>query len=237
MNQMTNIDNFTDVLNQPQAQEGSELLNRIMERDANGYPVNEDAWSEFYNKYNKIVLSMANKILHNSDDAQDIVHDIFLKCIKEFDNYDKGKPFKNWFCTIVKNHCISELKKRNSRPVIYIGSIYSQYHEHESDEENKVYCSLVDSVAQTPYEKAILLERNNEIYKALFKLKPEFREIVELKYFENMSYEQIAAKIGKPLGTVMSRLFYARKGLRKLLGHLFTTNKNRRKYKRKQEKT
>lgn len=195
-------------------QEELEFVKKAMEKDANGHIVNKEAWSLFYNQYKMFIFTIANKILRNKELAQDITHDVFIKCTKEFDRYNQAQPFKPWLGAIVKNLCLTEINKERSSQ--YIENIDANDHNNK-DGVADIYVNIVDENAKPPYEYLLNKEKNKTIRKILSKLKPEFREVIELKYIEGMSYEEIAAKINKPTGTVMSRLFNAREKIRRII--------------------
>ncbi len=134
------------------------------------------------------------------DEALELSQQAFVKAFKNFNKFDKSKNFFVWYYTILKNLCLNYL--RDNKKKISIDLIIE--HKAEESESNP----------------QLAAERNNLkelVQKALFELDAEDREIIMLREFENYSYKEIAEILQLPEGTVMSRLFYARKKLAKKL--------------------
>ncbi len=133
-------------------------------------------------------------ILGNHDAAMEISQEAFLRAFKNFHRYDKKRKFFSWYYKILKNLCLNFIRDRKKRE-----SGFLRIHE-EFSEENPA----------ENFEKKELLEKMEE---ALNELPTNHREIIILKEFENLSYKEIAEILEIPAGTVMSKLFYARKSL------------------------
>ena len=141
-------------------------------------------------------------ILGSHDAAMDISQEAFIRVYRNFDKYDRKKSFFTWYYKILKNLCLNFIRdsKRQKEEKILGWKNYNSESVYESFEQNELY------------------EKLNE---ALQMLEIDEREIIILKEFENLSYNEIAETLGIPKGTVMSRLFYARKRLAvKLKGSL-----------------
>lgn len=187
-------------------EEETKLLNEVF----NSKIRNEEAWSTFYNTYSRFVFMVANKILHDEDEAEDMVQEIFVKCIEQFNQFDQTQPFRPWLSAVIKNYCINELKRKGTKPTHYIGAVSADDCFTQSVEDS-IYFSAIDTRTKTPYEYALVQETSKLVKKVLKTLKPDFKEVIELKYFDEMSYEQIAKYTKKPIGTIMSRLFNAKR--------------------------
>jgi RNA polymerase sigma-70 factor (ECF subfamily) len=179
----------------------------------NGELTNQKEWNLFYNQYNRFIFAIANKIMHDEDDAEDITQEIFIKCIEEFSKYDQNKPFKPWLASVVKNHCINKIKEKISKKTHYVGIINLEENTSQN-EEDIMYFNAVDTKTKSPFEEASSKETQKNMNKIVNKLKPEFQQVIRMKYYEGLSYEQVAKKIGVPIGTVMSRLYNAKKKLK-----------------------
>ena len=131
----------------------------------------------------------AYRLLRSSDDARDACQEAAARALGAADRYDPGRPFYPWFHRILKNHCLDRLKSR-SRMVA-------------SDD--------VEPQAPATQENAW---RAREIAAAIADLDDDLRDIIELRHFQDASYEEIAEILDIPIGTVMSRLYRARKTLR-----------------------
>jgi len=135
--------------------------------------------------------------LGSHDLAMDASQEAFIKAYKNFKKFDKNKNFFTWYYKILKNHCLNVIRSiKNKKEDSYI--------EIKTDSENPLYNIELK-------EQIKLLEN------ALKKLSFEKREIIILKEFEYKSYNEISELLDIPVGSVMSRLFYARKELGKIL--------------------
>ena len=132
----------------------------------------------------------AYAIVHHREDAEDVLQEAALKGFRAFDSYDPARPFKGWWFTIIRNCCRDLLRgKRTRGPSIAI-------------EQSELAISRKSHVDQ-----------QDEMQFALGKLSDTHREILELRYFGDCSYREIAAVLSIPEGTVMSRLYVARRAL------------------------
>ncbi len=151
-----------------------------------------EAFRHLVERYQRRAVSHALAILLNRDDAEDAVQEAFIDAFKAIGTFDTSRTFYQWFYVLLRNRCYKLTSKR--RPT-------------ESLDE----ALLLTSPRGMADETRIALE------KALHSLTREEREIVSLKYFSGLSYDELATHLQIPRGTVMSRLFYAR---RKLQGEL-----------------
>ena len=134
-------------------------------------------------------------ILGNHDDAMEISQLAFLRAYKSFNTYDPQRKFFTWYYKILRNLCLNYIRdSKNRKELTFIENI--EYKDELSIQSE--------------------MERNEEFEKirnGLNELSESDREIIILKEFENYSYKEIAEMLGIPVGTVMSKLHYARKKL------------------------
>ncbi|MCB9644872.1 MAG: RNA polymerase sigma factor [Myxococcales bacterium] len=153
--------------------------------------------------YNSIVEALqrgyvaAYRILGNAEESRDACQEAAARALAARDKYDPAQPFYPWFYRILKNHCLDRLRQR----------------KHQPQE------ATVEPVAHDPSAESRLAahEQHTAINRAITQLPEEMREIIELRHFQDLSYEEIADLLGCPVGTVMSRLYRARQTLRKVL--------------------
>ncbi len=148
----------------------------------------------------KEAFSVALSFVGDVDDARDISQDAYILAHKSRKRFDPSRPFFPWFYAIIRNLCLNFLKRR--------GTVESP----SSD-----VLEVRPSSDPSPEQMAIRNENREMVWKALFKLTPEHREVVILRDIVGLSYEEIAEVAGIPVGTVMSRLYYAREKLYRLL--------------------
>jgi len=154
--------------------------------------------------------NLALWLVRHPHDAEDAVQDAYLKAYKAFGQF-AGKSSAAWLLKIVRNTCLTFLKRSASNgKVVHLDAAMS------GSEARWLEPYLQDTRALPDEDLAAERERNL-VRSAISQLPPEFREIVVLREFEDMSYQQIADITEVPVGTVMSRLSRARKKLRQLL--------------------
>jgi len=140
----------------------------------------------------------------NEEDARDLSQDAFIKAYQARERFDASKPFRPWFYSILRNHCINFLNRscRSGEGLFWGG---------RTDRERFA------SSQPGPAERLEREERRKMLMAAVERLSFEHREIIVLKNFKGYSYREIAEILGIPIGTVMSRLYYARKMLKRLI--------------------
>lgn len=150
-----------------------------------------DAFRHLVERYQKQAVGHAVGILRVREDALDAVQEAFVDAFRSLRSFDRSRNFYPWFYVLLRNRCYKLTARRR---------------ETESIEEVEILAK-----AQVANEEMLGLQR------ALGSLPKEDREIVTLKYLDGLTYEEMALFLGIPKGTVMSRLFYARKKLQAML--------------------
>jgi len=147
----------------------------------------------------------AIRILGDRELARDAVQEAATRALAARDRFDPAKPFYPWFYRILRNHCFDLLK---SRQRMHPG------HDHDAAEDDTAFFARPQ-----PSVEAMLAasEEQRAVLAAIEALKPEARHIIELRHFQDLTYEEMAAVLDCPVGTVMSRLYRARRALRQLL--------------------
>ena len=163
---------------------------------------NKHALGELVERHKRLAYHLALGLIGNKDDAYDISQEAFLRVYRSAKTYDEHQPFQPWFYTIISNLCRTWQKRRNRR-------------ERRMVDLDDVSFLLVDE--RNPEQEMIRKELKTRLHRALLKLPFEDREIITLQHFRGMAYDDIADLLNIPKGTVMSRLYYARKKLAKLL--------------------
>ena len=159
--------------------------------------------------------NLARWLMRNGEDAEDAVQDAFLRAHQAFASYQGGSE-KAWLMTIVRNVCLTLLKRR-VRPgnVVMLDEAMGEVEQASADIVPASLSSRPDAELLAKIERA-------SVQAALKRLPQNLREIVILREFEDLSYQEISEVVGVPVGTVMSRLSRAREQLKALL----TENEN-----------
>ncbi len=136
----------------------------------------------------------AYRLLGNPDESRDACQEAAMRALRAGEQYDPSQPFYPWFHRILKNHCLDRLRGRKRL-------VADEGREWESDQPS------IDG-------RLLQSERARAVSRAIEALPDELRTLLELRHFEDASYEEIALILDCPLGTVMSRLYRARRALR-----------------------
>ena len=162
------------------------------------------AFEVFVNRYMKDAYFIALGLVGNREDAMDLSQEAFIRAYRNIKHLKPDRRFFPWFYQILKNLCISHLRKRRYRLTSSL------------DAEN---CPEVAATADcfSPEVVAGRNELKDKVWQAIGKMDDKHREVIILRHFQNMSYEQIAEALYCNKGTVTSRLYYARKKLEELL--------------------
>ena len=154
--------------------------------------------------------NLARWLMRNGEDAEDAVQDAFLRAYQAFASYQGGSQ-KAWLMTIVRNVCLTRLKRRvQPGKVVMLDEAMGEVERPSAD----IVPASLNSQPET--ELLAKIERAR-VQVALKKLPQNMREVVVLREFEDLSYQEISEVVGVPIGTVMSRLSRAREQLKALL--------------------
>lgn len=159
------------------------------------------AFDDLVVKYREKAYFIALGFVGNRDEALDISQEAFIKVYNNIDRFESDRSFFPWFYEILKNTALNILRKRKS-----FQSLKSILPYKPADDKSF-----------NPETLQVEDEQSRLVWEALGKLDPEDREIIFLKHFQNLSYKEIARLQNIPVGTVMSRLYYARLKLKKSL--------------------
>ncbi len=152
--------------------------------------------------YQGQAYAVAMGLVKNSNDAMDLCQDAFLRSFRALRSFDTSQPFFPWFYRILRNVCLTHLKRRRTFSFL-------RRRNEEDEFEMDIPCE-----AAGPEDRAEQGEELQRLAKAFEALPPRDREILSLRHFQEMPYAEIAQSLEIPVGTVMSRLFYARRKLK-----------------------
>ncbi len=158
------------------------------------------AFETLYDRYAATVFGVTMKMLGDRELAEDAVQEIFWRVWKRAASFDRSRAFAPWLFGIAHNYCIDELRRRRVRP--------QQVFE---DDEHPILGAIPDELDVG--EAAVLTDQRRIVLEALDQLPEEQRQALLLAYFGGLTQQEIAQKLGNPLGTVKTRM---RLGLQKL---------------------
>ncbi len=168
----------------------------------------EKAFAKLMSRYKDAIYFMLLKMVNNKNDAEDLTIEAFGKAFKNLHQYSPNYAFSTWLFKIATNNCIDFLRKRRG---VFI-SIETNPENGDNDQPIKLR-----SLEPNPEEKLIRIQRAILMRRIVHRLKPRYRILVELRYFREFSYEEIATELNLPLGTVKAQLFRAREMLFKMI--------------------
>ena len=165
----------------------------------------QKAYAELMSRYRDSVFFMLLKMVNNKDDADDLTIEAFGKAFKRLHQYTPNFAFSTWLFKIASNNGIDFIRKKKAHLI----SIDKGF---VNDEGGEMSMDIKSDVLD-PEEKVMKKERIRMLRVVVEKLKPKYKQLVEMRYYEEMSYEEISAKLDLPLGTVKAQLFRAREFL------------------------
>jgi RNA polymerase sigma-70 factor (ECF subfamily) len=183
----------------PEQADGAQPEAEVMRRCRDG---DRDAFGQIVKRYAGRAIGAALLLLGDHDEAQDASQEAFVRAWRNIRKFDPSRRFFPWYGTILRNICISRLRRRSGKRTV----------------------ELLDGASGTPPEAGPVLlaernERKDRIWRAIRQLSETQREVIVMNHFQEMSYREMAEALDIPLGTVMSRLHNARAALRKRLAN------------------
>lgn len=170
---------------------------------------NQKAYAELMNRYRDSVYFMLLKMINNKDDADDLTIEAFGKAFKRLSQYTPTYAFSTWLFKIASNNCIDFIRKKKM-------VTFSIDRTFENDEGGDMRMDI-KAEGLNPEEHIIKKQKIKQMRDIVETLKPRYRILVEMRYFDELSYEEIAEKLELPLGTVKAQLFRAREFLANIL--------------------
>lgn len=170
---------------------------------------NQSAYAELMDRYRDSIYFMMVKMVKNNDDADDLTIEAFGKAFNRLEQYSPTFAFSTWLFKIASNNCIDFIRKKR----ITVSSLDTGF----SNEDGEMIYIDARSNTLDPEETIMQDQKIKHMRLLVSKLKPRYRELVEKRYFEELSYEEIAEELNLPLGTVKAQLFRARDFLANLM--------------------
>tara|TARA_B110000027_G_scaffold49180_1_gene53782 strand:- start:210 stop:827 length:618 start_codon:yes stop_codon:yes gene_type:complete len=175
----------------------------------------QQAFSELMDKYKDPIYFMLLKMVNNSDDAEDLTLEAFGKAFNRLNQYTPNFAFSTWLFKIATNNCIDFLRKKKKN----VMSIDNRV----SNKDGEEYMFEIKSEGMTPEQIAMNDQKIQLMRQYVKKLKPRYQTLVEMRYFKELSYDEISEEMKLPLGTVKAQLFRAREFLYNIMKHSIET--------------
>ncbi len=182
----------------------------LVESAKNG---NEKAFSSLLNRYRDSIYYMLLKMVNNSSDAEDLTIEAFGKAFRNIDSFSPDFAFSTWLFKIATNNCIDFIRKKQVSPTPI---------DQLQDDLDSVTVNIQSDLPD-PEETLINDQKIAVLRDIVNQLKPRYRHLIDLRYYKEYSYEEIAAELKLPIGTVKAQLYRAKS----LLYNIFTKTESR----------
>lgn len=160
------------------------------------------AYAQLMDRYRESIYFMMLKMVKNTDDAEDLTIEAFGKAFNRLHQYSPNYAFSTWLFKIASNNCIDFIRKKRIKVTSMDSGI-------KTDDGEVVFYDAKSS-GKDPEEHVIHKQKVLMMRELVSRLKPRYRILVEKRYFEELSYEEIATELNLPIGTVKAQLFRAR---------------------------
>jgi RNA polymerase sigma-70 factor (ECF subfamily) len=173
---------------------------------------NQKAYAELMQRYKDSIFFMVLKMVNNKDDAMDITVTTFAKAFENLEKYRPDYAFSTWLFRIATNGSIDFIRKKK----IATTSIDSMGYDGGEDKVFEIKSDVLN-----PEEHSIKKQQTEQLKEVIDKLPARYKTLIVLRYFDELSYEEIAEQLDLPLGTVKAQLFRGRD----LLSNVLTRRK------------
>jgi RNA polymerase sigma-70 factor (ECF subfamily) len=167
-----------------------------------------ERFGDLVERYQGRLVNYLYRLLRSVEDAHELTQEVFIKVYQALDRYDPRYRFSTWIFRVAQNAAIDEIRKRRVRLVSFDG---------REDDEGEAREWEPESPERGPYGALRNAERGGAIQEAIDKLPWEYRELIVLRHFGELSYDDIARLKAMPLGTVKNKLFRGRQMLKEEL--------------------
>ncbi|MBD3235643.1 MAG: sigma-70 family RNA polymerase sigma factor [Candidatus Eisenbacteria bacterium] len=183
-----------------EAGEDRSLVRRCLKGD-------ERAFAQLVARYEGAIYRLAWRMMRQDEEAQDVVQETFMRVFRALHTYDQSRKFSTWILRICTNLCIDRYRRRRMKLLSIDAS---------EQEEARSPIVLVDR-GRSPFEAYQRSAMRAALDRLVQRLPPIYRAVIELRYQQSLSYDEISEVLGIPLGTVKARLHRAHRHLKELL--------------------
>lgn len=163
----------------------------------------QKAFAELMKRYWEPVFFMLNRMVNNKDDAEDLTIEAFGKAFKNLQQYSPQFAFSTWLFKIASNNAIDFIRRKKMENITSLDKPVGRDGGEDLSQQIK-------GTGLTPEENYIKKQGADRVHEIIDKLKPRYKEIVELFYLEELSVEEISKRLDLPVATIKTRLFRAR---------------------------
>lgn len=163
----------------------------------------QKAYAELLHRYKESVFFMMLKMCNNKDDAEDLTIEAFGRAFKKLDQYSPSFAFSTWLFKIASNNAIDFLRKKKQKNAVSLDN-------RQENADSMDYSYSIKSPSLDPEESFIRKQKLDNVRILVDNLKPKYKEMIELFYFQELSHEEISQRLNLPIGTIKAQLFRAR---------------------------
>lgn len=171
----------------------------------------QEAFQELVERYERPLFGLIVRIVRRPETAEDLAQEAFIKAHRALARFDPERKFSSWLFKIAHNTALDALRRDGHEPLSLDAPIGDQEEPPEPP---------ADPAAENPFQQAVGRDLGRALETAIRALRPEYREILLLRFVEELSYEEIAEVLGLPLGTVKIHIYRARRDLARAMGGL-----------------
>src|SRR5258708_18167127 len=179
------------------------------------------AFGELFSRYKRRIFHLAQRIMRNHEDAEDVVQEAFQLAFVHLHDFKGGARFSTWLSRIAINVALMKLRKKARKVEVSI--------DEHSESDDMPFRDAVTDLAPNPEQDCLRQERSQILREALAELRPNARRVLELYELEGHSMKEIAEGMGISVAAVKARIFHARPKIRHELDQYFIKRAGRRK--------
>ena len=198
--------NFSD-----RAKEDYRLVSLALEHD------DQQAYAAIMKRYRDSVNFVLMKMVHNTEDAEDLTIESFSKAFKNLPKYDPQYSFSTWLYKIAMNNAIDFIRKKKRLKSAANKTL--SLDEPFANKDGDTMEVNIDSGAKDPEELFMKEQRKELVQEVVNQLSPRYKKLIQLRYFKEYSYKEISEELEQPIGTIKAQLFRAREVLNSTLKH------------------
>jgi RNA polymerase sigma factor (sigma-70 family) len=161
---------------------------------------NEKAFASLMNRYRDSIYYMLLKMVNNPSDAEDLTIEAFGKAFRNLDSYTPKFAFSTWLFKIATNNCVDFIRKKHVSPTPL---------DNLQDSLDNLTVNIQSDLPD-PEESLIYRQKVAALKEIVSQLKPRYKELIELRYYKEYSYEEISSELNLPIGTVKAQLYRAK---------------------------
>jgi len=165
----------------------------------------QDAYASLMTRYRGAIHQMMYKMVGNSEDANDLTQEAFTKAFNKLPSYEPRYAFSTWLFKIATNNCIDHIRKKRLVTLSIDETI-----KEDSDQQ---FSFNIRSSAPDPEQRLMKDQRLKMMRSLIGQLSTKYRQMIEMRFFQELSYDEIATELNIPLGTMKAQLFRAKEML------------------------